>query len=180
LYKPYFVDPAHPRDSAICIRTPDERELPLCSDEFIQEISRLYRFPVSMVHLWSGIFDAMDVSILTEASMCGVGEKIDKQLDTRRFRPNIVIQTDDPRPYPEDRWIKELIVFGNRSDSARIRANRKDSRCMVVNVDPDTGKQEPTILKEIVQSRKNVVGIYGSVERPGSIQVGDIVQIASS
>jgi hypothetical protein len=38
--------------------------------------------------------------------------------------------------------------------------------------------QNPAVLKEIVAKRKNQLGVYGTTERPGTIEVGDTVLIA--
>jgi hypothetical protein len=60
-------------------------------------------------------------------------------------------------------------------DRARIRVNRKDKRCMVINLDVDTAKQNPEVLKVAVNARKNLAGVYGTTERPALLEVGDAV-----
>jgi hypothetical protein len=46
---------------------------------------------------------------------------------------------------------------------------------MMVNLDPETAQQNPAVLRAVVQMRAECAGIYGAVEAPGTIQVGDIV-----
>lgn len=119
----------------------------------------------------------MDISLVSEASIAAVGHPLALALNIARFRPNLMVEAFDSRPFPEDRWLKELIVFGDRPDAARLRVNRKTLRCMVINIDPETGQQNPAILKEVVKTRKNQVGVYATTERPGSVQVGDTIYL---
>ena len=48
---------------------------------------------------------------------------------------------------------------------------------MVVNLDSASGKQNPAVLKQIVQTRKNQLGVYGTTERPGMARVGDVIRL---
>jgi len=129
---------------------------------------------------WSGIFDAMDVSIMSIESRKSLESIVGSELDSRRFRANITIETLPyvTRDFPEDKFIGCLLKFGEHSDSARVRVKRKDIRCMVVNINPSTAKQDPIVLKKIVSERRNLVGVYGTVERPGIIKVGDSIFIS--
>jgi hypothetical protein len=49
----------------------------------------------------------------------------------------------------------------------------------MVNVDPDTAKADPRVMKTIVRLNANYAGVYGSVVRTGTIGVGDRVRLAS-
>lgn len=98
-----------------------------------------------------------------------------KLLDERRFRPNIVLDCAGDEPFCEDRWVGGLVRFGERGDSAAIRVNRADLRCMVINIDPDDASTDPAIHKHVAQTRGNRFGVYGSVQVPGTIRVGEDV-----
>jgi hypothetical protein len=177
LYSARFTDPNGVENSPITIVSPDGRNLALDNDELLYELEQKYGDKLHLMQLWRGAYDSMDISLITEASVRTLSDKIGCKLEVQRFRPNLVIEAFEEKPYPEDRWVGELLVFGERDNSARIRTNRKDLRCMVVNLDPKTAQQNPAILKEIVNSRKNLLGIYGTTERPGTIRVGDVVRL---
>jgi len=54
---------------------------------------------------------------------------------------------------------------------------QRDSRCMMLNLDPETGEQNPRVLKTIAQGHQGQAGIYANVVRPGLIRVGDPVRL---
>jgi MOSC domain-containing protein YiiM len=43
---------------------------------------------------------------------------------------------------------------------------------MMINLDPDTAKQDPRVMKAIVRMNQNYTGAYGTVLRTGEIRVG--------
>ena len=96
----------------------------------------------------------MDISIITEQSIAAVERAVGYELNHHRFRPNLTIRSFDERQFPEDRWVGELLVFGERTDSLRIRIKRKDVRCMIVNLDPQTSLKTADILKYIVNPER--------------------------
>jgi uncharacterized protein YcbX len=53
-----------------------------------------------------------------------------------------------------------------------------DVRCMMVNLDPETGEPDARVLKAVVRLNGNKAGIYGTVVRTGPIRVGDRVRVA--
>lgn len=178
-YKPHFLNPNNIRESTIAVYTPSpqSRELLIDSDELCSDIAARYGKPIHLLQNWSGIFDTMDISLISETTIHSIGEKVGFHLDVQRFRPNILVEAFDEKPFSEDKWIKKLLVFGDRADSARIRVYRKDVRCMIVNVDPSTAKQTPAVMRQIVQFRKNQLGVYGTTDHPGTIEIGDTIWV---
>ena len=56
-----------------------------------------------------------------------------------------------------------------------MRADQPDERCVVINVDPETGERDPAILRTLAAERSTCIGIYGSTVQPGRVAVGDSV-----
>src|SRR5918994_1694043 len=54
----------------------------------------------------------------------------------------------------------------------RMRVDKRDPRCVLVNVDPDTTERDPSILRWIAQERDTCLGVYGSTVAPGAVAVG--------
>ena len=125
-----------------------------------------------------GVHDAAGISVVGLGSLRALGERIGQALDIRRFRQNIYLETLGGEPFVEDTWVGRLLIFGDGDGAARVRLLRADRRCMIVNLDPDRPGQDPAVLREIVESRDNCMGVYGSVEGIGPLQVGDPVYLA--
>jgi hypothetical protein len=121
--------------------------------------------------------DSAAVSVLSLASVQTLSAQIGRPLDPRQFRPNIVIETTAPGLDSDDDWLDRLLVFGDPAAGARLRINRRDKRCMMVNLDPETANQDPALLRAIVQRRDQCTGLYATPERVGIVRVGDVVAL---
>lgn len=179
-YEPRFENPGDPGKSRVLVRTPAGRELAVDSPDLLNEIARESARDIRLLHHQSGVFDTFDFSIVARQSIEAIGSAIGKSLDERRFRPNIVLDCEGCAPFCEDGWVGGLVVFGERGDSAGIRVNRADLRCMVINIDPDDLASDPAILRYVAQERQNQLGVYGSVQVPGTIRVGEDVLLDAS
>lgn len=177
LYRPAFGNPADLDHSPVDVTTPAGATLDLYSPELRAELECLHRGPLEVLSLWRGSYDAMPLSVITTNSIALTGDALGIVLETARFRPNIVIEPFDSKPHPEDKWIGELTVIGEEDDAPRLRINRKDLRCTVVNLNPNTAVADAEVLMHVVKSRKNFLGAYASTERPGKARVGDVVFI---
>ena len=180
LYQPYLVEPARGDDSPVGVATPDGRDLPIESPELLEEVSEGGRWPSRLLHLSRGTFDSMPVSLISAATIAGLGNAVGRDLDPRRFRQNILVDLASGQPFAEEGWIGRLVALGDQEDSARIRLIRRDPRCMMTNLDPDTATQDGRVLREIVASRDGCLGMYGHVERPGTIRAGDAILMERS
>jgi uncharacterized protein YcbX len=177
LYAPYFTDPDQLNKAPVRVLTPDGRDVALESDELLAELAGRYGKPVALTHIGRGAFDSLAVSLLSLSTLRSSGERLGQDVDPQRFRANIVIETYDEQPHQEDGWLGDLLVFGDRADSAQVRINRRIPRCMMVNLDPATSGQNPRILRDIAQTRDNCTGVYGSTEETGTIEVGDRIRL---
>ena len=48
---------------------------------------------------------------------------------------------------------------------------------MMINLDPDTGRQDGRVLKAVVRLNANNAGVYGMVVQTGTIRVGETVSL---
>ena len=174
-YKPYFVDPDNRDKSAIAVKTPEGSELPVESTELVQSLAAHYAHSFHLIHLGIGAFDDFPVSVISTATLDGLSAKVGFSVQSNRFRANIVVEPSEAIDAIEDRWVSHALRFGAATDAAKIAVVLRDSRCVMVNLDRDTLKQTPELLKEIAQRRDNCTGVFGSVLQTGTIKVGDPV-----
>lgn len=162
------------------IRTPDGMDLPVFGRELADEIGRRHGAPVELMHLDRGIFDEASVSIITSSTIEALGSLSGQAPDVRRFRPNLVITTTPSLPFEEDRWVGGVLSFGEGDETAAVGITNRDDRCAMVNLDPDTARPAPQVLRAIVRDRGNKAGVYGTVTRRGPLAVGQPVYLAPS
>jgi uncharacterized protein YcbX len=179
LYKPFGLDntaellPTH-------VRTPDGNEYELRSDELREEISRQHGSEVELMNLKHGIFDEACLSVISLGTVHSVARESGRGVDLcdlRRFRPNVVIETNNTEPFAEDRWVGGELMFGEGNRGAAVRVNMRDERCVMVNFDPDTAERDSEVMKTVVRMNENCAGVYGTVVRAGELRVGQIVTL---
>ncbi|REA57773.1 MOSC domain-containing protein [Dyadobacter luteus] len=122
------------------------------------------RFPITFS-------DDFPLHLISEASLDDLNNRLSLQVGVERFRPNLVVKGN--LPYSEDEWQKFRIgnvMFENISAC---------ERCMMINVDQQSGIKSPEPLKTLAGYRridKHILfGRNIIVEQTGSIREGDLV-----
>ncbi|WP_282156020.1 MOSC domain-containing protein [Cytobacillus gottheilii] len=114
--------------------------------------------------------------IVTDASLKKLEDIWGNEVDSRRFRPNLILDLTDKAPFVEEEWFGRRIQIGNEVEIELVRYCK---RCMIITVDPVSGERDPSIHKTVIKERNNHFGVYASVLKTGSIQVGDEVHLSS-
>ena len=176
LYHPLGLDESTGEPLPTHIRTPSGAEVELRSTALESEIAERFRGPVELMQLKHGIFDDAAISVINRKTIDTICREAGVALDTRRFRANILLETDDVEPFAEDTWVGGRLVFGDSESGPAVSVTSRDVRCMMINLDPDTAKQEDgRVLKTAVRLNANNAGVYGTVVQTGPIHVGQTV-----
>jgi uncharacterized protein len=166
-YHPCWTEPEHPDASAVIVRTPAGARFDVTAPALAAELGQ----GVRVMKLNRGTFDTMQLSLITTRTVESLGALLDTNLDVLRFRPNLVIEAFGGAAFPEDEWVGQALTVG----TMWMRIDGRDKRCVVVNVDPVTGRRDPEVLRAIAAHRETCLGVYGSTIRPGRVAVGDSV-----
>jgi uncharacterized protein len=177
LYQPFGLDENAEEPVPTHVRTPEGNDLALGSMELQESVAQKFGSPVELMKLKHGIFDEASVSVINLATIAAIGREVDQDLDTRRFRANIVIASDAIEPFLEDGWIGGRLVFGDTETGPTINIAMPDQRCVMINLDPDTAQQDPRVMKAAVRLNGNNAGAYATVARTGQISVGQSVSL---
>lgn len=175
LHVPLRLEPGGQADLPTHVRTPDGRELAVFGNELAAEVGRRCGMPVEMMYLDRGIFDEASVSVIAAATIRQIASLAAQAPDVRRFRPNVLIAATDQTPFEEEGWVGGTLVFGDADEGASITVTNHDERCAMVNLEPDTARPTPEVLKAIVGARANRAGVYAAVSRRGRIATGQPV-----
>jgi uncharacterized protein YcbX len=177
LYHPCGLDESTGEPLPTHVRTPAGTHVELRSLELQSEIAERFGSSVELMNLKHGIFDEASVSVISLATIAGIGSEAGVDLDRRRFRANVVLETRDREPFLEDGWVGGTLVFGNSEPRPAVSVTARDLRCVMINLDPDTGTQDARVMKTVVRLNKNTAGVYGTVVQTGTIRVGDLVSL---
>jgi uncharacterized protein YcbX len=170
-YRPRFVDPQRPNGSPVVVATPTGDELDVADPALAAELGA----GVRALKLDRGTFDALALSLITAQSINALEVLVGRPLEAGRFRPNVLIDAGGGA-FPEDAWSGCTLRIGD----ALVRVDRRDQRCVVVNVDPATAQRDPIVFSTIARHREARLGVYATTVRPGRVAVGDTVVIAAS
>jgi uncharacterized protein len=173
LHRAFFADPGAPKTSAVLVETPDGAAVSLHDPLLCGHLEAAAGEPVGLLQVARGIYDAMPISIVTTASHARVEAAHGCALDPRRFRANIVIESE----LPVSDWQGLRLAFGNGEDGALVQMADPIPRCVLVTIDPETGAKDPRILRTVAQQFGNAYGVYASPARPGLIRAGDPVRV---
>jgi len=168
-YVALLGEPARPDRSRVIVRTPDGGLYDVTDPRLAAEMGTAVR----VMRLDRGAFDAMPVSIISDSTVSALCTLADVPSNELRFRPNVVVTFDSGAPFEEDEWVGSAVRIG----AAVVRMDRRDSRCIIVNVNPASGLPDSRLLKVIGSTRGTCAGVYGTTVLPGLVRVGDPVVV---
>ena len=90
-----------------------------------------------------------------------------------------MLETERREPFLEDEWVGRMLVFGDGHPQPAVSVAMRDERCMIINLDPETGEKDTRVMKTVVRLNENYAGVYATVVRCGTIRVGDRVNLVS-
>src|SRR5262245_9422614 len=178
LYRPAGLDDSTGEPLPTHVVTPTGARFELRDPELTAELARRFGSSLELMKLNHGIFDEAAGSVISLATIAGIGREAGLDLDRRRFRANIFMETERGEAFLEDGWVGRTLVFGDRDPRPAVSVTLRDPRCMMINLDPDTGEQDARVVKTVVRRNDNDAGVYGAVVRSGTIRVGDRVVLS--
>jgi uncharacterized protein len=179
LYHPVAFDESGGEPLPTHVRTPAGATVELSGAELKAEIAGRFQGDVELMRLNHGIFDEGAVSVIARATIAGIGREAGVELDPRRFRANIFLETERSEVFHEDAWVGGTLVFGGADARPAVRVTMRDERCVMINLDPDTAERDARPMKTVVRLNQNMAGVYATVVRTGTIRVGDPVDFVS-
>jgi uncharacterized protein len=161
------------------------------SDDFMEEVRGMFGrdvdeplpdfsiFPPELTEFESPpgtYYDAFPLLVITESALRTIAAALpESNLDIRRFRPSIVVETGrDDVGHPESEWSRSSATVG--SGGAVVDFGPPCPRCVMVTREVD--RDVPTdraVLRHIVRDLDQNLGVYASIRTPGPISVGDLV-----
>ena len=122
-------------------------------------------------------FDAYPLLVMTKASLRRLKELAPaSQVDVRRFRPNLLLEVDDESAnggFPEIAWAGRRLRIGDAVLALTVAC----PRCVMITLPFADLAKDPGLLRAVVRDAGQTVGVYGRVETPGVVKVGDRAEL---
>lgn len=181
LFRPRFLHPQaveeeipDPAQYDMEVVSPEGKSFQLPGDELEPFLEKRYNRDLRLKFSESSMTDARPVSLFALSTMRALGEEAGVPIDPRQFRANFYVQWDEDRPYLEDDFVGREIQIG---EMVTIQIVKKDGRCVMINLNPDTAASTPEVLTTVARAHGGFVGVYGAVLREGIVRSGDPVYL---
>jgi uncharacterized protein YcbX len=124
------------------------------------------------------LFDAAPLHLVFTSSASRLEKLSQKSFAMERFRPNLIIESEDSTDIIEDSLIGKKLTLGG----ATLKVVVHSPRCIVPSLATHQLPADKDILRSLVTHQRRDVAIYGSfacfgiyavIVSPGEIQVGD-------
>lgn len=124
-------------------------------------------------------FDLGMIHLLTTATIDSYrGFYPQGRFEPRRFRPNIVVQTENGfTGFPENEWDEKVLAIGSE---VKIKITGPCGRCVMTTLAQGDLPKDTGILKTAAQHNQARVGVYAAVLHGGVIHSGDSVEIQTA
>ena len=130
---------------------------------------------VTLMRSDRALADAYPVSIMSVQTAQALGAETRTPAEKRRYRANIYVDLPSTSGFAENEFLGRSLRIG---DVLVVSVASLDSRCVMINLDPDSAAMEPAILKSVAQAHGGGAGVYGSVLAEGLIRKGDAIRFA--
>lgn len=136
-------------------------------------------------------FDFGPLHFVTTATLSRIRElHPEGEIDTRRFRPNLVLEIDGvPADFIENRWVGSAIALGEK---VKTHVVAPCPRCAVTTVAQGDLPADPDVLRTLARNSsvaragadpgdvvRAVAGAYAEVRCAGRLRLKDAVQVQS-
>lgn len=167
---------ANSGDLMLDVETPDGKAFSIDDPELIKHLlaNTEEQHDLSLLRSDKAMTDCRPVSIISVQSIEKLGEETGVAIDKRRFRANLYLDLQSGEPYAENDFVGRSLRIGSKVTVAVLQ---RDTRCMMITIDPDTAEKTPAILKQVAQAHDGQAGVYGAVLIEGMIRKGDPVEL---
>jgi len=173
--RPLLADLA---ELVVDVATPDGQTLAI-DDPALIELLRAdvdQKHQVSLMQSQRALVDCRPISVFGLQSAQQLADETGTEVDKRRFRANIYVDLTSAEGFAENKLVGRSVRIGSK---VVLTILERDSRCVLITLDPDTGEPAPAILKAVAQAHDGMAGVYGAVLVEGMVHKGDSVEVLS-
>ena len=117
-------------------------------------------------------YEPSPVHLLTTGSLSHLAKLLgEKAIDSRRFRPTVLLDTFGETGFLEASWVGRQLQAGQTV----LDVHEETKRCGMTLVAQPGIPENADVLRTILRQNKRNLGIYCRIDSPGTICVGDDV-----
>ena len=156
------------------VTTPEGEVFDIVNQSFVKKLEERWKRPMILRFSEAGQQDSRPISIFGLSTLRHLSAEIGLSVDHRRFRANFYVEWNDQKPFFEEDLLNREIRIGEK---LRLYITKKDKRCVIINLEPDTANSTPQVLKYVGKERQGYAGVYASVLEEGIVKPGDEIRL---
>jgi uncharacterized protein YcbX len=118
-------------------------------------------------------YDVYPMFLLTTASLATLqAAQSASSFDARRFRPSLLLESEEQRGFPENEWVGSRLRVGE----AVLEIAMECPRCVMTTHGFADLPRDPSVMRTLVKENGGNVGVYASVLTAGVVREGDVVE----
>jgi MOSC domain-containing protein len=153
---------------------PDGQQLRADRPEIHEALSLHVGRPVTLVAETDvSHFDEGPLHLVTSNSIARLSEVHGGEVDARRFRANLLVDTGRDPGFDEADWIGRELSIGS---DVRVRIREPMIRCVMVDLPQKDLPVDRHLLSTVGRFNDTQLGLVVDVVRPGTLRLGDEVR----
>ena len=143
-------------------------------DEPLPDIAKFPPAILTASTLPGTYFDCYPLVLLTRASLASLAAaQPASRFDPRRFRPNLLLESEEAAGFPENDWVGKRLRVG----TVELDVAMECPRCVMTTHGFADLPKDSSVMRALVKENGGNLGVYASVTKAGTIREGDTVEV---
>lgn len=167
---------ATPEELAIEVETPDGSLFAIDDPALAGQLwaGLEAKHELRLIRSERALTDCGPLSLFSVQTVRKLEEETGSAVDKRSFRANVYLDLPGSAAFAEDEFVGRNLRLGSK---AVVTIVKRDGRCMMITLHPETAEKNPAILKTVAQAHEGKAGVYAAVVSEGMVRKGDPVEL---
>lgn len=168
--------PATAAELTLDIETPEGEVFAIDDPALIDSLrARIEPFhDIRLLRSDRALTDCAPISVFSLQTVRQLEKECETPIDKRQFRANVYLDLPELEAFAEDKFVGRSLRLGAK---VVVTITKRDGRCMMITLDPETAEKSPAVLKTVAQRHEGKAGLYGAVLTEGIVRRGDPVEL---
>jgi len=178
-FVPRFLDPPPVTEQfpdrsryKVEVLTPEGDRYDLEDPAFHALLEKRWNRPFHLRFSERGMQDARPISLFGLPSLRLLEQETGMKIDHRRFRANFYVEWENGLAKYEEQLLGRTLQIGEK---LKVMIDKKDSRCVIINLEPADATSTPELLKHVGKVHGGCIGVYAVTVVEGVAAAGDPV-----
>jgi uncharacterized protein YcbX len=165
-----------PEELMIDVETPDGKVFAIDDPALIDSLRAgiEHNHEIRLIRSDRSLTDCAPLSFFSLQTVQQLEKESATQIDKRQFRASVYLDLPGVAAFAEDEFVGRSLRLGSKVTAV---VTKRDGRCMMITLDPDTAEKSPPVLKTVAQKHDGKAGIYSAVVVEGLVRKGDPVEL---